>query len=249
MIIKHLIITRFLNDSKMRLGNSLLNPEVINYRMQLMIKYLYTSLNNQSNLNFTHVILIHDELPDEYIKKLYNIPTKFDKIIIKKNELSNIIKPLYDECDFLITSRIDDDDMIYFNAVDDVQKIINENTTIKIYGYQNGCTMIDGSNELYSFKKTTNSGMIAILLSLIINTKKVNPLTIYGLGNHTKIKNKILENYSKFGIDKLPTDFWHPNLTINPAWIYVRHKKSDSGGGHRTKIKMNVDVKKIFGFE
>jgi hypothetical protein len=249
MNIKHLIITRFLNNENMHLGSSILDEEVIKYRMELITKYLYPSLNNQSNLNFTHIILIHKNLPKKYIKNIEDIPCKFKKILITYEELKVIVKNEYKKCDFLITSRIDDDDMIYYNAVEDIQKSINATTTISVYGYQNGCTMIDGEIETFSFKKKTITGMIAILLTLIINTKKVKkPLSIHSLGNHTKIKEKIKEDYKNLGINTLPDNFWNPNLIIDPAWIYVRHEKSDSGTKHRTNKKMEVDMNKLFGF-
>lgn len=253
MNIKHLIITRFLNNDNMNLGSSVLNEDIIEYRMKLMVKYLYASLNNQSNLNFTHVILVHENLPEKYIKKIYEIPSKFEKIVIKSNVLENngysVVKNEYKNCDFLITSRIDDDDMIYFNAVEDIQKSIDNNTIISVHGYQNGCTMIDGETETFSHKTKPLGGMIAILLTLVINTKKnKKALSIYTLGRHTNIKNNIIENHKKLGIDILPDNFWKLNSSINPAWVYVRHEKSDSQSKHITNKKIKFDMNKMFGF-
>ena len=253
MNLKHFVITRFLNQKNMRFRKFLLDEIVIEYRMKLMTKYLYPPLNNQSNLNFTHIILIHEKLPKKYIDQINKIDCNFKKIIMTSEQLKDFIKNEYTKCDFLITSRIDDDDMIYYNAIDDIQKSINDNTIINVYGYKKGCTMIDGETKKFKYKTNINHGMIAILLTLIINTKKVtNPITIYDLGNHTKIKDQLIKNHKMLGIDNLPDDFWKPNVTVDPAWIYIRHEKSDSGTKHRSdkivkfgKFKTN----KFFGLE
>ena len=53
--------------------------------------------------------------------------------------------------DVLITTRIDYDDEIYYDAVNDVRKQININKPILLYGYNRGVSFYESNRKYYEF--------------------------------------------------------------------------------------------------
>lgn len=81
----------------------------------------------------------------------------------------------------------------------------------------------------YAKKET---GFLAILLSLIVNTTySKTPCTVLDSGEHTRCILEIAKNPQKFGIDNINFKYYHyvsyvENETY--TYIYYRHNKSDS---------------------
>jgi len=105
----------------------------------------------------------------------------------------------------LITSRIDYDDSIYYDAVNDVRKIININRPILVHGYNRGVYYYEINRKYYDFYLNfDNKGAMSVFESLVIVLNKVNDTyTIYDLGDHTLVREQILKSYLRFGIKEL----------------------------------------------
>ena len=133
----HLIITRFLIVSYSQYGfpNKLFREDYIPNGIRVMKKYLFPSLENQSCKNFTWVLMLGDKANITYIKTLFNFNNSFEKKIIYQKDIKNYVRNLTKGFEVLITTRIDYDDIIYYDAVNDVRKAININKPILIYGY------------------------------------------------------------------------------------------------------------------
>lgn len=250
MKIKHIIIIRFLN-SEMKLEN-ILEDNIIEYRLNLLQKYSLKSLENQTNHNFSVIILINKKLKEKYRKAILNNKYPFEVKLLETKTPNDVdISKFKDDYNFIITSRLDDDDMIYKNAIKDIHNSIEENTVFKVFGFKNGVTKIINQKGFYEFKPSYgNNGMLAILKTLIVNCKICKRVpNIYTLGDHTKTKENINKNYkSLFNIDEMPNDYWHFDTHTNPAWIYTRHNLNDSKGRHRTDIEVEESIiKKMFG--
>ena len=87
-----------------------------------MKKYLFPSLEAQSCKNFIWILKLGDKANITFVKSLLDINNSFEsKVIYEKNIIKNITKG----SDILITTRIDYDDRIYYDAVNDVRKVIN----------------------------------------------------------------------------------------------------------------------------
>ena len=103
-----------------------------------MKKYLFPSLENQSCKNFIWILKFGDKANITYIKSLLNFTTVFEKDVIYEKDITNYIRKITKGFDILITIRIDYDDRIYYDAVNDVRKAINIDKSMILYGYNRG---------------------------------------------------------------------------------------------------------------
>jgi hypothetical protein len=194
-----------------------------------MKKYLFPSLENQSCKNFTWIIILGDKTNITHIKSLLNLNNSFESKVIYGKDLRKYLKNITKGFDVLITTRIDYDDRIYYDAVNDVRKAININWPMIIYGYNRGLYYFEFNEKYYEFYNNyKNEGAIGIFMSLITILNKLNDTyTIYDLGNHAKIRKILLQKYKSFGIKKLN---YEPCIfdSGTPKFIYVRQNYSHS---------------------
>ena len=145
------------------------------------------------------------------------------------------------------------DDCIYYDAVNDVRKLIDINKPIFLHGYRKGVYYFEENDKYYDFfyKSHNNEGVMSIFISLIINLNKVNDtVTVQDLGFHTYIKKTLLNEYKSYGIKEINYD---PALfeIAGPKFIYVRQNYSltydESRSVQKTSIPVNFDINKFFG--
>ena len=113
----------------------LYNKKYIFNGIRVMKKYLFPSLKYQSCKDFIWILNVGNKANITYLKSLLNFTKPFKSIIIYNKELKSFIKNITKNIDVLITTRIDYDDRIYYNAVNDVRKYINFSRPIILYGY------------------------------------------------------------------------------------------------------------------
>lgn len=180
----------------------LLNSEkFLKNGIRVMKKYLFVSLENQSCKNFTYILLLGNKFNITYIKDLLNLNTLFESNVIYQKDLRNYIRNITKGFDVLITTRIDYDDIIYYDAVNDVRKAININKPLLLYGYKRGLSYYELNGKYYNKYSNSNGGCIGLFVSLIIFLNNVNDTyTIYDIGNHNNIRNKVLKNFKSFRI-------------------------------------------------
>ena len=187
-----------------------------------------------------------------FIKQLLDINNLFQTELAYQRDLKSYIKNKSIGYDVLITTRIDYDDRIYYDAVNDVRKVIDVNKPMMLYGYDKGAHYYEIDNKYYEFNMTYgNKGCMSIFVSLIIILNKTkDTYDIYDLGSHTGVRKKILDNYQQYGIK---------NLNYNPAifdsgsakFVWVRHNYSGTLK-YSEKIKSNLkeykfDLNKFYG--
>ena len=225
----HLIITRFMIISRKlpEFAKIIFREDYIQNGIRVMKKYLFPSLENQSCQEFIWILLIGDKANITYIKSLLEYNNSFEKKIIFQKDLKNYIKNIAKGNDILITSRIDYDDRIYFDAVNDVRKAINLNKPVIVYGYTRGLHYYEYENKYYEFYHGYgNRGAMSVFVSLILVLNSVNDTyNIYDLGTHKRVRLKILESYKSFGIKELN---YEPAIfdSGDPKFIWVRQKYS-----------------------
>lgn len=224
--------------------------EYIENGIRVMKKYLIPSLEYQSCKDFIWMLNIGDKANITHLKLLLNFKISFKLVIIYNKDMKNFIKNITKNIDILITTRIDYDDRIYYDAVNDVRKVVNISKPIFLYGYDRGFYYFEKYN-IYTkfFKKWKNEGAIGIFESLIILISKVNDVyTIYDMGDHRKIKKKLLVNYKKYGLKKLD---YEPAIfeTNAPKFVYVRQSYSRSFiyNGKPNGKAVYFDLNKFYG--
>ena len=251
----HLILTRFLVEfsRKDTFIKNIYNDSYILNGIRVLKKYLLPSLENQSCKQFIWTLLLGDKINITYIKQLIIYNSSFELNVIYNKDLKYYVKNKTKDFDILISTRIDYDDRIYYDAVNDVRKVININKPMFLYGYNRGVMYFESEDKYYYyyFVSVNNKGVLGIFASLITVLNKVNDTyTIMDLGSHSKIRMKILESYKSFGIKDLkyePAIFESGEI----KYVYVRHKYSkDYKRSIKIKNKLiqcNFNLTKFYG--
>ena len=221
--------------------------------IRVIKKYLLPSLQNQSCKNFKWILILGDKANITFVKSLLNINNSlFETKIIFQRNIRNFIKNISNGFDILITTRIDFDDRIYYDAVNDVRKVINVNKPMSLYGYNKGVHYYEIDNKYYEFTLDyKNQGCMSIFASLIIVLNKTNDTyNIYDLGMHHKIRRNLLKSYKKFGIKRLN---YEPAIfdSGTAKFVWVRHKysgnKNFSENIKKHLKEYNFNLSKFYG--
>mgnify|MGYP002624488085 CR=1 FL=1 len=175
-----------------------------------MKKYLLPSLGNQSCKNFTWVLMLGNNANITYVNSFLNFNNSFESKVIYQKDIKYFVRNITKGFDVLITTRIDYDDIIYYDAVNDVRKSINMNKPILLYGYNRGILYFEKTGKYYDFYRTyKNQGCMSIFASLIIVLNKVNDTYIvYDLITHTRIRKVLLQNVI-------------PNFKLLGIWLII----------------------------
>ena len=249
----HLIITRFSIDFYNKIfSKKIYREDYIQNGIRVLKKYLFPSLENQSCKNFTWILMLGNKANMTYIKSLLNFNNSFESKIIYEKDIKNYLRNITKGFDVLITTRIDYDDRIYYDAVNDVRKAINIYKPMILYGYNRGVYYYEINDKYYDFYHTyKNRGVMSIFISLITVLNKVNDTYIvYDLGNHVHIRKTLLLRYKSYGIKKLN---YEPAIfdSGDPKFVFVRQKYS---GTYKFNIQIlkglkesNFNLSKFYG--
>ena len=240
----HLIITRFIIElpKSKEFTKNIYSKEFILNGFRVMEKYLLPSLESQTCNDFVWILMIGNKVNKTYIESILDFNSSFRYKIIYKNEFQNYLKNVSKAYDVLIQTRMDYDDRIYYDAVNDIRKVININKPILLHGYNRGVLYFESNKKYYElYNKKGNEGALGLFLSLILftnNTNKLNHiLTIFEIGNHWKSRKTLLEKYKSYGIKELDYD---PAVfdSGGEKFVYVRQKYSHSYNYHLKRIEL-----------
>jgi len=176
----------------------LYNKDFIDNGIRVINKYLLSSLEHQSCNLFIWVLMVGEKVDINYIKSKIKNNKKFRIVILYQKDFKEFIKNIARGYNILITTRIDYDDMIYYDAVNDVRKAINLEKPMVLYGYMHGFQYFEFNNKYYEFiQRNGTNGVWSVFISLIIVISDVNDLyTIYDLGAHLSLRKNLLNNYA-----------------------------------------------------
>ena len=250
----HLIITRFLIEfyKLNEFPKKIYREDYIQNGIRVMKKYLFPSLENQSCKSFIWILMLGNKANITYVKSFLNFNNSFESKIIYQKDFKKYLKNITKGFDVMITTRIDYDDRIYFDAVNDVRKAININKPMLLYGYNRGFSYFEKNGNYYDYYHTfKNEGVMSIFISLITVLNKVNDTyTVYDLGNHEYIRKTLLEKYKSYGIKKLN---YEPAIfdSGDPKFVYIRQNYSVTYELPRKFLKglkaNNFNIKKFYG--
>lgn len=128
----HFLITRFNVSTDYSIGTELDNTW-LNHRCSLFENYCLPSVLAQVNKNFTWIILLNEKTPSLYITRikkacLNGIPSF--KILFVGLDFEQSIKDYFsslpNRTEFLITSRLDNDDAIHKSFIHCIQELFNK---------------------------------------------------------------------------------------------------------------------------
>lgn len=167
---KHYIFCRH------NLGLYSVNPYGIEDKEQWMtdrvplLGRLLSSLSRQTNKNFTLILSIDTETPEHWIDVLQDFLEGFMiPVILCEGDPRTYIAQQVTHPDWLITSRIDNDDEYRPNFVETIQKAFRaKEEVIDVHGVQ-----FDGLNYYTSGRKRSNSPFITLV------EKWQEPVTVF----------------------------------------------------------------------
>lgn len=182
---KHFLVTRFnlrheewKTDKK---GSVVLTDKWLDERFELFFNYCLPSVINQKNQNFTWIVLFDSKTPSQYKSVIDKISADYknfralfidDMKLVQFSLKQFISKVLNDKDDFIITTRLDNDDSIHYNFIETIQKLAikKADTVIDLRrGYQ-----LNVSNNYFEYRKYYNS--FNPFISVIESTASFNTI-------------------------------------------------------------------------
>ena len=167
--IRHVIIIRFLSRSFK--GVDVLSESVIRERLHYLVNNTILTLNNQTDTNFSLVLLLNPNLPKEMELLIENTVNSVKGLkysisfIPHDDSYFSYIEHIWNENRILCLTRMDDDDFVTRYAVEDLKDLINKISKpidVLACGYRYGYKFIEGENELGIMKSPHTNGHIAI---------------------------------------------------------------------------------------
>ena len=251
--ILHLIFTRFMIEfSKTdNFLKTVYTEAYIKNGIRVIKKYLIPSLENQSCKKFNWILVLGDKGNITHIKSLIDFNTSFEMNVIYNKDSRNYIKNVSRGYDILISTRIDYDDRIYYDAVNDVRKVINIYKPLILHGYSRGVIYLEVENKYYHFYLPLKDGVWGVFASLVTVLNQVNDtLTINDLGSHTIFRRNILNSFKSFGIKELNYEIANFD-SGEPKFVYVRQNYSRDYRFYvhfkRNKKEYNFNLNKFYG--
>lgn len=195
--------------------------------------------------------MIGNKADIKFVNSLFQFSNSFSKKVIYKKDIRNYIRNITKGVDILITTRIDYDDRIYYDAVNDVRKAVNINKPMLLYGYKRGTSYFEVNDKYYEFYKNFKNGAMSTFVSLISVLNKVKDIYIvYDLGGHCSLRKNIFKKYQSFGLKKLN---YEPAIfdSGEPKFVFVRQQFSGSynkNGIIKDRLKpINFSLNKFYG--
>jgi len=231
---EHIIITRF-NIKHEEWKNKVRNTnweKWMKERVKIFKKYCSPSVANQSTNEFVWLVCIDPNTKDKYRKSILEEKSKSKSIeVIEVDSLKSLTKDVKSyilnnvEEEFVITSRLDNDDAIEKNFVKDIQDMFDKQS-YKPISMAKGFQLILGEENRLRKINTPNGPFMSLIESVSGSMK-----TVYGKKHYE----------------------WNDSLTkiVNdePRWIQVIHRKNVSNRESLGKIVTNLDLQEKYGIE
>jgi|26BtaG_2_1085354.scaffolds.fasta_scaffold00119_13 hypothetical protein len=264
---KHFLITRFNLKNEhwkhTKSGQQVITEEWLHERFRLFETYCFPSVENQTNQKFYWCILFDTQTPSVYKEKIEHIATKGTNIYplfidgfksLQSALIEFITSQLNKNDKYIITTRLDNDDIIHKDFIDTIQSLsVQKDKTIidLIEGYQ--VSINNKETDLRAYRSQYNPFISLVesvrdfktviskdhndwksLDNIITYDSKPMWIQLIHKGNLTNDKIKALKKVSnlhieEFGLDKLTFD--NPNSSIVlyntlmiPYRIYYRTK-------------------------
>ena len=224
--IKHFIFIRFFPNQDPKYPHDVLDVDFLSNQLDLAINNVLKSMENQTNQNFDLVFILNPKFFDnpkyEFIFSTLKNSTALSIIFVKTAEIPNLVKDAFNSYDFVIQSRLDFDDFMIKDAVEDTQNKVNECDNILGYGYCRGY-LRHVNSELYPrYKFYDGIGHLGALQSLILKSSFAKNLPFIGIFNlvHTRLKTGIQDFVEKNGVE-FSENMFQQN-TSKVAYIYFK---------------------------
>lgn len=226
----HLVCTRFnlaldfggekRFDSSVPKGRPWLDEEYLKSRFELFEYYTFYSLKRQSNQNFVWLVMFHQDTPEKYKEKIRRFQLEmpqFTPLFFTSEEsakmpqlIEDYIKKNY-EGYYVITTRIDNDDLVHDTFIEKIREAYEEKDKIKFVSFINGLQYDKRKKQILKFNYPDNH-----FISLFTDSTK--------LGNH------VLQ-YNHAFISRENIEIMYQKTRI-PLWVEIVHESNVSNALH-----------------
>ena len=177
---KHFLLTRFNVKASTKTISVSQSDSWLSHRFELFEKYCLPSVKNQFNQNFTWGVFFDTDTPQKYKDKIDKISNSYNNFVpIFINESSDleptsskfIASKIEDSDQYIITTRLDNDDIIHKQFIDTIQKLFSPTNGMVIdlrKGYQ--ITIEKNNLEIRKYYQLFNSFISLIEDSTNFNT-------------------------------------------------------------------------------
>ena len=185
---QHIIITRFNlvypGWKKDKHGNQLNSLEWLNHRFPLFERFCYPSVKGQSNQNFVWYVCFDETTPEHFRARIDNYRQRFPNFTplftTSERWVHDIRLQISDSVDYLISTRLDNDDAFHRDAI----KVIQTNFRKQQFEFLNILKGYVWYGERLDFLQETSN----MFISLVERRRPAEPFTtIRGCGFHTKV--------------------------------------------------------------
>lgn len=164
MKFKHVIFTRF--NLQYDLESDLyIQTAWLDERFRLFEQYCLPSIVRQTSLHFTWVILSSNQTPDWYKNRLSNYAQRYQNIQIEYCAYYEDVNVLYkalgekyvEDNDFLLSTRIDSDDMLAVDFVSTLQSYVQSYLSNEaVISFTNGVQWFEKDNIVFAASYSQN---------------------------------------------------------------------------------------------
>ena len=189
---KHLIFTRF--NLQYELDSDLhLQAAWLDERFRLFEQYCLPSIVGQTDLHFTWVILSSNQTPDRYKNRLSSYAECYRNVQIEYCDYYEDVNVLYkamgdryvEDNDFLLSTRIDSDDMLAVDFVATLQSYVQSHlSTDAVLSFPNGVQWFEKDKMAFAVSYSQNH-----FLSFLEDRHNIR--TCLGI-DHTKVSEQTL---------------------------------------------------------
>lgn len=235
---KHLLLTRFNVFYKTKIQRRGYDPDAwLVERLEIFLKFCFPSILNQSEKNFTWFFYIDEATPAHIRERLEQAfkPHPFIVLLSQHYEDFTLSSSLKEEIElylgknfnYLISSRVDSDDMLHRDYFFKLKEYFNYQE-FQIINFTKGLVYETDAGVISEMNHQYNA-----FITLIEKRKENGFLTVYHK-KHTDYKN----------------DKNLRNLRISiPMWCVVIHGLNDSTGFYGRVLKIRKpDLNSLFGF-
>lgn len=234
-LFKQYILTRFnlVDSAGYDVSYDYVNSDqYLSERFRLFELYCLPSVSNQSNSDFTWFVFFNDRLPEKWKQKFaaykqicpnfeprYMSAKQTEKWGSALNEfIVNELDSTGCDYEFILTSRIDNDDAFHLSYVDSVQKYFLTHREEAIINYTNGLQYILQYNALKNTKVTNGH------FSTLIEKNSPTLKTVLSFSHHYPVSPKFV--YLK-GKDPMWLEIIHQTNVCNAPFFQLRYLMED----------------------
>ncbi len=229
-LFKHIIITRF----NIPMENiNIASPKWLKHRFHLFENYCLPSIKNQTNKNFVWFVYFDKNTPEFFKKKIKIIQNSYPVFIpffVSNYDLftKNLPKDIFSQLNkepYVITTRLDNDDVLHKNAVNTIQEYFVKKNNIALNLQKGFC--FDVNKQIlskYSYPKGP-------FLSLIETTSDIENFRSVYFQEHTAF------------FDTMKTI----QITNNYFWIQIIHDENVSNKLRGSAVIKNKSFFHMFG--